>query len=224
MSNTNTTTTMSVFAEALIDNRNYKNMRINGNAVGVANARLWSNAVKNILPHAYAVAEYLYNHMGDSADAAPCDMSELYASIRALNKLIGEVNGDILNPVNIAESVVAEAMIFRAIDLTDEMAHARCDLTVARTAKNKDDSEENVACYNAAKAEVDRLENLPGNCRKDPTMQSEATFVKTVEIMLGDAISKQNARPLAEILAEKEAKKNARKAAANTRKAAKKSA
>lgn len=221
---TNTTTTMSVFAEALVDNRKYKNMRVNGNAVGVANARLWSNAVKNILPHAYAVAEYRYNCMGDSAEAAPYDMSALYASIRALNKLIGEVNGDMLNPVNIAESVVAEAMIFRAIDLTDEMAHARCDLTVARKAKNEDDSEENVARYNAAKAEVERLENLPNNCKKIATMQSETAFVKAVEIMLGDAISKQSARPLSEILAEKEAKKNARKAAANKRKAAKKSA
>lgn len=221
---TNTTTTMSVFAEALIDNRKYKDMRVNGNAVGVANARLWSNAVKNILPHAYAVAEYNYNHMGDSADAAPCDKSNLYASIRALNKLIGEVNGDMLNPVNIADCVVAKAMIFKAKDLTDEMAHARCDLTVARKAKNEDASEENIARYNAAKAEVERLENLPDNCRKDPTMQSEAAFVKAVEIMLGDAIKKQHARPLAEILAEKEAKKNARKAAANKRKAAKKSA
>jgi hypothetical protein len=215
---------MSVFAEALVDNREYTKVRINGTAVGVANARLWNNAVKNILPHAYAVAEYRYNHMGDSADAAPCDLSDLYASIRALNKLIGEVNGDMLNPVNIAESVVAKAMIFKTKDLTDEMAHARCDLSVARKAKKEDESEENVARYNAAKAEVDRLEALPGNCRQDPTMQSESAFVKAVEIMLGDAIKKQHARPLSEILAEKEAKKNARKAAANKRKAAKKSA
>ena len=58
--------TMSIYAEALINNCEYKSMRINGEAVGVANAREWVSSVKSLLVPAYAIREYRFNHMGVS--------------------------------------------------------------------------------------------------------------------------------------------------------------
>ena len=214
--------TMTIFAEALIDNRNYKNARINGQAVGVANARVWGNAVKAMLAPAYAIREYRYNHMGDAETVAPIDMTAFFDALRPVIDMIGEVNGAKLDTANMAEEVLARAMKFRAIDITVEMAHARCEYRNAKKAYSEDESEENLAEFEKCKEEVKRLEALPGNCKKIPDMVSESAFVKEVEILFGDAITKQNARSLEEILAEKAAKDADRKARAKARKAAKK--
>ena len=58
--------TMSIYAEALSVNREYKNARINGEVVGVANARNWSALVKACRLPAYAVRKYRYDNMNHS--------------------------------------------------------------------------------------------------------------------------------------------------------------
>lgn len=216
--------TMSIYAEALIANREYKNARINGEAVGVVNARNWCALVKACRLPAYAVRKYRYDNMGVVEDVAPCDMSALFDAIRPVIALIGEVNGDKLNPVNVAEEFVAQAVRFRVIDITPEMAHAHCELREARKAMNEDESVENVAKVEECKAEVERLESIPGNCKRIVEVQSESAFVKAVEIALGDAINKQALRPVEEILAEKAAKEEERKAKRKANKLAKKNA
>ena len=162
--------------------------------------------------------------MGIAEDVAPCDMSALFNAIRPVIALIGEVNGDKLNPVNVAEEFVAQSVRFRVIDITPEMAHAHCELREARKAMNEDESAENVAKVEVCKAEVERLEAIPGNCKRIVEVQSESAFVKAVEIALGDAINKQALRPVEEILAEKAAKEAERKAKRKANKLAKKSA
>ena len=113
-------------------------------------------------------------------------------------------------------------MRFRVIDITNEMAHAREEFRLARTAMNEEETEETIAAYEEAKAEVARLEALPGNCKRIPSIQAEATFTKAVEVLLGDAITKQEAKSAEQVAAEEEAKKADRKARAKARKAAKK--
>ena len=151
-------------------------------------------------------------------------MSALYDAVRPVLNLIGEVNGDKLNPVNIAEELVSLSVRFRVIDITPEMAHARSMLREARKAMSEDESEENTAKYEQCKTEVLRLEELPGNCTRITEIQSESAFVKAVEIALGDAINKQSLRPVEEILAEKSAREAERKAKRKANKNAKKSA
>ncbi len=216
--------TMSIYAEALKSNREYKNARINGEAVGVTNARNWLALVKACRLPAYAVRKYRYDNMGLAEDVAPCDMSALFNAIRPVIELIGEVNGDKLNPVNVAEEFVALSVRFRTIDITPEMAHARCELREARKAMTEDENEDTIAKVEACKAEVERLEAIAGNCKRIVEVQSESAFVKAVEVALGDAINKQALRSVEDILAEKAAKEAERKAKRKANKLAKKNA
>lgn len=216
--------TMSKYAEALISNREYKNARVDGGAVGITDARKWSALVKSCLIPAYTVRKYRYDHMGDMGEVAPCDQTALYNAIRPIIDLIGEVNGDKLNAFNVAEEFIANSVRFRTIDITVEMAHARSMYREARKAMAEDDTVENIATFEECKAEVERLEALPGNCKRIVSIQSDATFVKAVELALGDAITKQTLRSVEDILAEKAAKKAERDAKRKANKLAKKSA
>lgn len=220
----NNNQTMSIFAQALIDNREYKNARVNGEAVGVSNARAWIAAVKSIRIPAYAVRVYRYNHMGDAETVAPCDQTALYSAIRPVLDMIDVVNGASLDAKNVAEEIIANAMKFRVIDITPEMAHARCEKREAKKALDEDATEETQANYDHWTDEVKRLEELPGNCKRIPEIVSESAFVKSVEILLGDAINKQTAKSAEQVAAEEEAKRQARRAATKAKKAAKKAA
>lgn len=216
MSNTNT---MSIFAEALINNREYKNARVNGEAVGVANARNWSAAVKALRIPAYAIRVYRHDHMGDAETATPCDMTALFTPLVNLVNMIGVVNGAKLSAQNLAEEIISNVVRFRVIDTSAEMAHAHCERNLAKKALNEEETEEAQALYDQWDAECKRLEELPGNCKKIPEIQSETAFVKAVELLLGDAIKKQTMKSAEQVQAEEEAKKQARKARKKAKKA-----
>jgi hypothetical protein len=117
---------MSIFAEALATNRDFKNGKIDGVTVGVVNARNWKSAVKALLIPAYRIASYRHNHMGDTIVSEPCDMSDFFAKLRTVLDLVGEVNGAKLFAENIAEGVISASKRWRVIDITPEMADARC--------------------------------------------------------------------------------------------------
>ena len=216
--------TMSIYAEALISNLEYKSARINGETVGVTNYRNWSATVKACLVPAYKVAEYRWNHMGDVEETIPCDMSPLYDAIRPVIAMVGEVNGDKLNPVNVAESIIGLSTRIRSIVTSNEMAHAVCEKKSAKERLSEEDTPENQSAYDKWAEEVKRLESLPGNCKRRIEMQAESAFVKNVEYALGNAITHQCARPTEDILAEKQAKEEERKAKRKANKLAKKSA
>lgn len=216
MSNTNT---MSIFAEALVNNREYKNARVNGEAVGVSKSRQWIAAVKSLRLPAYAVRVYRYNHMGDAEAVAQCDQTPLYSALAPVLEMVGTVNGAKLNSRNVAEEIISNAVRFCVIDITPEMAHARCDLREARKAMAEEETEETISAYETAKAEVARLEELPGNCKRIAEIQSETSFVKAVEILLGDAILKQSMKSVEQVAAEEEAKRAERRAKTKAKKA-----
>ena len=228
--------TMSIYAEALVSNRSYKNARVDGNAVGVDNARAWKNLVLGAMKPAYEVRKYRYDNMGKAEEIASCDLSALFDAIRPIVNLIGEVNGDKLNAVNVAEEFVAHAIRFRVADISVPMAHARENY---RQAKSKLNNFEQGELSNAEYAlkltelehnfelcekEVKRLEGEPGNCKRIAEIQSDSAFVRAIEIALGDAILKQTLRPYDEIVAEREKREADRKAKRKANKQAKKSA
>lgn len=217
-------TNMTIFAEALVDNRNYKNAKINGEAVGVANSRKWIAAVKAIRIPAYAVRVHRYNNMGEAEVVAKCDETPVYNAIAPVLDMVGVVNGAKLNAHNIAEEIIANAMAFRVIDITPEMAHAREEKRLAKKAMDENECEETVAAYDNWVEEVKRLEGEPGNCKRIPQVVKEAAFVRAVEILLGDAISKQGAKSAEEVAAEEEARRAARREATKAKRAAKKAA
>lgn len=116
---------MTIYAQALADNRNYKNARIDGKLVGIPEARAWQNAVKAIRIPAYAIRQYRHANLGNAEVAAPCDMSAFFAALNKVLDMVGEVNGAKLHAENIADEVLAHASRVRAIDVTNEMAEAR---------------------------------------------------------------------------------------------------
>lgn len=205
-------TTMTIYTEALADNRNYKNARIDGKTVGVAEARKWANAVKAMRIPAYAIAQYRHSNLANAEIVAPCDLSALYSALHTVLDLVGEVNGAKLHAENIAELVVANASRIRTIDISDAMASARYEKRKAKKALNENDSAENQTAYDNAKAEVERLESMPGNCKKLFEINTESAFIKAVEIVLGDAITGQCMKSAEQVAAEEEAKRQARRA------------
>lgn len=214
--------TMSIYAEALMSNREFKSARINGESVGVTAARVWIAAVKAVLIPAYTVYKYRFDHMGDTEKVAACDQTALYDALHNVLNFVGEVNGAKLNAHNVAENVISCAVRFRVIDTSEEMSHAHCERNIARKRLNDDETPENQTVYDKWVDECARLEALPGNCKRIVEIQSETTFVRNVELMLGDAILRQSLRPVEEILAEKAALKAARDAKRKANKAAKK--
>lgn len=220
-----TNNNLSIFAKALAENREFKNARMNALSLGtVANARSWSAMVKALRIPAYAIRVYNYKHMGDSEAVTPCDKTAFFAALKPIIDTIGEVNGAKLSASNLADEITANALRFRIIDITPEMAHAREEYRQARKAKEEDETEETLAHFEECKAEVERLEELPGNCKRIPEIQSESAFVKAVEILLGDAINKQTLKSAEQVAAEEEAKRQARRAATKAKRAAKKTA
>ena len=240
-------TTMSIYAEALADNRNYKNARIDGKTVGVKEARTWGSAVKALRYPAYAIRQYRHANLGNAEEVAPCDMSKFYDALRVVLDLVGVVNGAKLSATNVAEEIIANASRIRTIDVTNEMSEARTRLgLVNKAVEGKMDgvvlvaldedrakfikklqealeSEEALATIQEdCKAEVKRLEGEAGNCIRLMEIQGENAFIKAVELLLGDAINKQTMKTLEEVLAEEEAKRQARRAKTAAKKAAKK--
>lgn len=214
--------TNTIFAEALADNRNYKNARMDGKTIGVAESRTWNNAVKAMRLPAYAVAQFRHDNLANAEIVAPCDLSPLYSALRIVLDLIGEVNGAKLHAENIAEIVIAQASRIRTIDISVEMASARCDKREAKKAMDEDENEETIKAYEDAKAEVARLESEPGNCKRLFEVNAESAFVKAVEVALGDAITGQCMKTAEQVAAEEEAKRQERRARTAAKKAAKK--
>lgn len=246
-------TNMTIYAKALSDNRNYKNARIDGKTVGVAESRAWHNAVKAMLIPAYAVAKYHHDNMGsnrveDNSELSAL-MTPLFNALHPVLDLIGEVNGAKLFAENCAPMVWAVAHKIVAKDLTVEMSDARANLKLAnqvlengmdsmivvsldekraefiqRLTAAAQDEETLTAFVEDCKETVKRMESEPNNCRKDFDINGDNPFIKAVEIAFGDAINAQKMRSVDDILAEVEARRQARRAKTATKKAAKKSA
>ena len=201
----------TIFAEALMSNREFKNARINGEAVGVLNAKLWGNAVKACRLPSYRIRSERYNAMRNSDDCT-VDQSALYDALKKVIDLIGEVNGRKLNIHNVAEEFISASAKLKAVDISIEMADARLAKNQAKKAFDDNPSDENATALEAAINEVKRLEGEPGNCKKIMEVVSESAFIKAVEVVLGDAILGETMKTAEEVASEEAAKKAERKA------------
>lgn len=243
----------TIYAETLADNRDYKNARIDGKTVGVKEARAWNNAVNAMLVPAYAVAKYHHDNLGKqiAEDDLILEtlMGKVYTALHPVLDLVGEVNGAKLFADTCAPLICSVASRIVTVDLTVKMVNARWykkqanyvlengmdglvlvsmdeerikfieDLTKA--AENEETLADFVEeCNNLVK----RLENEPGNCRKEFAIATDNGFKNAVEIALGDAIRGQKMESVESILAKIEARRQARRAKTAAKKAAKKSA
>lgn len=205
----------TIIAQILGDNSaHFKNRLLTAITLGDAvTARKWKDAVKALRIPAYHVAEVRHNNMGKALDAIETpDQSALYDALTPVLAMIGPVNGAKLNPRACAEAIIGASSTYRAIDLTAEMAHARCEKTAAMKALRENDTEENQANYDHWAETVKTMEGTAGNCRMQFEAVKEASFVKAVERLFGDAINGQMAKTADAIQAEMDALKAERKA------------
>lgn len=245
--------TMTIFAQALSANREFKNARIDGKTVGVKEARAWNTAVNAMLVPAYAVFKYHHDNLGKqiAEDDLMLEalMTKVYNSLHPVLDLVGEVNGAKLFADTVAPLVCSVAARVVTVDLTVAMVNARWYKKQANyVLENGMDGlmlvsmDEERAKFiadltEAAKSEetlevfveecneaVKRLESEPGNCRKEYAIATDSAFKNAIEIALGDAINGQKMKSVEDILAEKEARRQARRAKTAAKKASKKSA
>ena len=244
---------LSIYAEALSVNREFKNARIDGKTVGVKEARAWNTAVNAMLIPAYAVFKFDHDTIGgpvsdDDEALREALLEKVYNSLHPVLDLVGEVNGAKLFADTVAPLVCSVAARVVTVDLTVAMVNARWYKKQANyVLENGMDGlmlvsmDEERAKFiadltEAAKSEetlevfveecneaVKRLESEPGNCRKEYAIATDSAFKNAIEVALGDAINGQKMKSVEDILAEKEARRQARRAKTAAKKASKKS-
>ena len=215
---------MNIYASSLSTIAQTKSVKLNGSLCGTpADFLKLKNAISAIRLPAYSVYAQRFDNAKNNTPNT-IDLSALYASVRALCDLVGEVNGAPIHPENVAELMVAQSFRVRVIDLTPEMAHAHAMLKVARDTYEDDQTEENATNLENWKTTCKALEMTPGNCRDLRESVTDATFVSKIARLMGAVINEQQAKSVEEIMAEEAARKEKRKAQAKARKDAKKAA
>ena len=186
----------------------------------------WRAAVRAILAPAYAVASAQYNAMIDGVKA-DVDKSAFYDAVRNVVTLVGEVRGAKLNPEDF-EPIIGKAMARETITIHEDSAHAVSQLDSARRAMRAYEGEDASVLESLQEsidkwqAEIDRLSALEGYFKTRPKMVSDASFEKAVTGIFADVVSKQHAKTVEQVLAEKEAKRKERRAKTAERNKAKK--
>ena len=183
----------------------------------------WRDIINDLLNPAYKV--WAFNHDNILNPNATPDKTVLYSKLRTLCDFIGEVNGFKLLPEKLESDILAMSRKSKDITKSIEMAHAESERDIAIANKKKATTQEAfeaaLALEEQWKAEIKRLGNLPGHKKAIFTQQVPGTFSIEVELFLRDAVSEQHARPIEDIIREREERDAARKAARKEKKRAK---
>ncbi len=220
------TNTMSIYAEKLSINAEFagKYAKLTKDTLG-DNYATWKKTIIDCLEVAYDVYEIRHNN--GMADDVKVDLSALYEKVYAVRDMIGEVNGRKLNSKLIAETLVGISHTFRKAAFSNDAASAECDLESAKASKRIAEKRpitnsftEEVKAQAIAKAQkavddantrIDELSKIAGNYRDIPCPVSETLFLNNAEKELRTIVCGQNAKPYAEVMAEKKAQNDARK-------------
>lgn len=219
--------TMSIFAEKLTAKADYsgKYAKLDKATLGEDNYKIWKSTIVDCLSEAYHAYEVRHNN--GMADNVSVDMSALYAKVSAVRTMIGDVNGMKLNSALIAEAMIGKSYTFRRACFSNDGATAECDLVSAQASMrvvkarpvNATFTEEAKAhaiakaqtAIDTAKARIDALAQEAGNYRDVPCPVSDTAFLTAIEKELRTIVNQQNAKPWAQVQAEKKALNDARK-------------
>lgn len=198
-----------------------------GTTVGVANATAYKSALVNILHKGYHYINESMKILAKNGGTVSDEVkNDYFAAIRALVALIGEVNGDTLNTKALADLLLAKTFKLDSAPmcLTEESAHCWSMLKEARKVVNKSDdpTPEQLAEVEKWKTEYTRLNAEGGHFRDKHIIVSESVFIKSATAILSNSINEQFMIPLEEVIAAKEARKQALKDKRAARKSAKK--
>lgn len=225
--------TMSIFAEKLTAKANFsgKYAKLDKTTLGDENYKVWKSTIIACLSEAYHVYEVRHNN--GMAEDVSVDMSALYAKVGAVRAMIGDVNGMKLNSALIAEAMIGKSYGFRRASFSNDAASADCDLASAQASMRVVNARPVNATFTAeakaqavakaqtaidsAKARIDELAQQSGNYRDVPCPVSDTAFLSAMEKELRTIVNQQNAKPWAQVQAEKKALNDARKARRNSK-------
>ncbi len=220
----------TTLADALVFNNRFATAKVNADQLGAENFATWKGLVSALHRAAYSVYVQCENS-GMKVESSTVDKSDIYDCVKPILSALGEVNGHKLY----ANEETAIALVSYAgrrgnVDAPELqfcvscISNAKKELTLA----------EKINGYNpdAIQALKDRIDELTAQKsellatvdmrHKQPTKTSDSAFRLDFEHYLARVITGQLAKTLEELDAEELARKEARKAKAKERKAAKK--
>lgn len=223
----------NVLVDSLVYNNRFATVKLNAEQLGAENFGLWKNLVNDLHRKAYNVYAKCENNGLKVADST-VDKTEVFDSIRAILKAIGEVKEHKMYANE--ESAIAIIGYSGKRGNADSVELQYCDSRIRGlrneikayeklNVNDKDYKTQKLAEMNeqldALKDEKDNLIKTADMRIKQPTMTTESAFRLEVEHLFARAIVGQMAKSLEELDKEAEDRKNARKEKAKARKQAK---
>lgn len=223
---TNVTTTL---ANALVYNNRFATAKLTADQLGAEEFATWKKLVEGLHRAAYSVYVQCENS-GMKVENTTVDKSGIYDAMRVVLTALGEVNGHKLY----ANEETAIALVSYAgrrgnVDAPElqfcisRISNAKKELALAEKINGYNPEaiqalKDNIETLTAEKAELLATVDMR---HKQPTKTSDSAFRLDLEHYLARVITGQLAKTLEELDAEELARKEARKAKAKARKAAK---
>lgn len=213
--------------ERLTYNNRFANKSLNADQLGDDNLKLWKDMVKNLHKAAYSV--YAFCENSDlSVDSKEVDKSEVFNNLRTILGAIGDVNGHkVYANEDLAILVVGYA---GKRGNNDAPALQLCLSRLSNRQRELRDSEKyagvNPDYITMLKKDIEKLTDEkadllsnPDNRIKKPVPTSDNAFRLDLEHRLARVINEQQAKSWEELEAEKEAKRQERRAKTKAKKA-----
>lgn len=229
MTNEKTNVSLTTLADALVYNNRFATAKLTADQLGAESFDQWKKFVSALHRVCYSVYAQCENS-GMKVESTSVDKSAIYDGIRVVLSALGEVNGRKLYANEETAITLVSYAGRRANKDAPELQF--CQSCISNAKKELTLAEE-INGYNpdAIQALKDRIATLTDEKAKllatadmrykQPTMTSESAFRLDLEHYLARVIAGQMAKTLEELDAEALARKEARKAKAKARKAAK---
>lgn len=219
----------STIAECLVFNNRFATVKLSADQLGAESLKQWTDAVKSLQQSAYAVAVKCENDHAQT-ESVTVDKSALFAALREVLALVGEVNGHKLY----SNDALATLIIGYANRRTNQDS-PELQLVKSQISNNKKTlsvyegtngvNPDSIAALKNTIAELeaqrDALIAEADNRIKVVTRTTANTFRLDVEHALARAIAEQSAKTWEQLEAEAEERRAARRAKTKAKKSAK---
>jgi hypothetical protein len=229
MSNNEKTNVTTTLTNALVYNNRFATAKLTADQLGAESFDQWKKFVSSLHRVCYDVYAKCENS-GMKVESTSVDKSAIYDGIRAVLAALGDVNG---HKLYANEETAITLVSYAGRRGNKDAPELQFCLSRINNAKKELALAEKINGYNpeAIQELKDRIDELNAEKAellatadmryKQPTMTSESAFRLDLEHYLARVIAGQMAKTLEELDAEEAARKEARKAKAKARKAAK---
>lgn len=222
-------TTITNIQDVLVLNNRFANVKISAEQLSAESFSNWRSLISDLHRAAYKVYA-LCENSGMKAESDTIDKTEVFDVLRYILGVIGDVNGHKLYAnAEAAIAIISYAGKRANVDAPElqlcksRIVNTRKELRLAESLNGLDPNYISNLKSNLEKLEEEKatLMATADMCHKLPTKTTDNAFRMDVEHFLARIITGQLAKTLEELDAEEAARREARKAAAKARKAAK---